>query len=58
MLKIIFADKLETLDKNSDIVVNNSDKDVKIVWGMKEIPQKDSVYESLFFLRFVFFGIC
>lgn len=30
-LKIIFADKLETLDKNSDSVVNNSDKDVKIV---------------------------
>ena len=30
-LKIIFADKLETLDKNSDSVVSNSDKDVKIV---------------------------
>ena len=30
-LKIIFADKLETMDKNSDSVVNNSDRDGKIV---------------------------
>ena len=55
-LKIIFAHKLGTLDKNSDSDVSISDSDVKRV--TKEIPQKDSSLCIFFFWNLKYLQFC